>query len=48
MVSAADHEELGSLAALHWSVRDPAGFDAALAELAAWVGRLAPGLSVAS
>ena len=40
MVSAADHEELGSLAALDWSVRDPvpgrdpAGFDAALAELA--------------
>ena len=25
MVSAADHEELGSLAALHWSVRDRPG-----------------------
>ena len=48
------HEELGGLAAVHWSVRDPvpgghpAGFDAALAELAAWVGRLAPRLSAAS
>jgi protein-tyrosine-phosphatase len=48
------HEELGGLAAVHWSVRDPvpggdpAGFDVALAELAAWVGRLAPRLSAAS
>ena len=48
------HEELGDLAAVHWSVRDPvpgrdpAGFDAALAELAARVGRLAPRLSAAS
>jgi ArsR family transcriptional regulator, arsenate/arsenite/antimonite-responsive transcriptional repressor / arsenate reductase (thioredoxin) len=48
------HEELGGLAPVHWSVRDPvpggdpAGFDAALAELAAWVGRLAPRLSAAS
>jgi ArsR family transcriptional regulator, arsenate/arsenite/antimonite-responsive transcriptional repressor / arsenate reductase (thioredoxin) len=47
------HEELNGLAAVHWSVRDPvpggdpAGFDAALAELAAWVGRLAPRLSAA-
>jgi ArsR family transcriptional regulator, arsenate/arsenite/antimonite-responsive transcriptional repressor / arsenate reductase (thioredoxin) len=47
-------EELGGLAAVHWSVRDPvrgsdpADFDAALAELAAWVGRLAPRLSAAS
>jgi len=48
------HEELGDLAAVHWSVRDPvpgrdpAGFDAALAELAARVGRLAPRLSAAA
>jgi protein-tyrosine-phosphatase len=48
------HEELGGLAAVHWSVRDPvpgrdpAGFDAALAELAAWVARLAPRLTAAS
>jgi ArsR family transcriptional regulator, arsenate/arsenite/antimonite-responsive transcriptional repressor / arsenate reductase (thioredoxin) len=48
------HEELGGLAAVHWSVRDPvpgrdpAGFDAALAELAARVGRLAPRLSAAA
>jgi len=48
------HEELGGLAAVHWSVRDPvpgrdpAGFDAALAELAARVGRLAPRLDAAS
>ena len=48
------HEELGGLATVHWSVRDPvpggdpAGFDVALAELAAWVGRLAPRLSAAS
>ncbi len=47
------HEELRDLAAVHWSVRDPvpgrdpAGFDAALAELAVWVGRLAPRLSAA-
>ena len=48
------HEELGGLAAVHWSVRDPvpggdpAGFDAAVAELAARVGRLAPRLDAAS
>jgi ArsR family transcriptional regulator, arsenate/arsenite/antimonite-responsive transcriptional repressor / arsenate reductase (thioredoxin) len=48
------HEELSGLAEVHWSVRDPvpggdpAGFDAALAELAAWVGRLAPRLSATS
>jgi ArsR family transcriptional regulator, arsenate/arsenite/antimonite-responsive transcriptional repressor / arsenate reductase (thioredoxin) len=48
------HEELGGLATVHWSVPDPvpggdlAGFDAALAELADRVGRLAPRLSAAS
>ena len=48
------HEELGGLAAVHWSVRDPvpagdpAGFDAALAELDRRVRRLAPRLSAAS
>ena len=44
------HEELGQLAALHWSVPDPvpagdpAGFDAALDELGRRVRRLAPRL----
>lgn len=44
-------EELGALAALHWSIRDPApagdaaSFDAALAELADRVTRLAPRLA---
>jgi protein-tyrosine-phosphatase len=42
------HEELGGLAAVHWSVADPvrdgspAGFDAAVAELDRRVTRLAP------
>jgi protein-tyrosine-phosphatase len=42
------HEELGGLAAVHWSVTDPVpagepgGFDAALAELSRRVGLLAP------
>jgi ArsR family transcriptional regulator, arsenate/arsenite/antimonite-responsive transcriptional repressor / arsenate reductase (thioredoxin) len=45
------HEELSSLAALHWSVPDPVpagdqeSFDAALAELERRVGLLAPRLS---
>jgi protein-tyrosine-phosphatase/DNA-binding HxlR family transcriptional regulator len=45
------HEELGPLAALHWSVPDPVpagdpgSFDAALAELDRRVRRLAPRLS---
>jgi protein-tyrosine-phosphatase len=48
------HEELGELAAVHWSVPDPVpagdpgSFDAALSELAERVGRLAPRLSAAS
>jgi ArsR family transcriptional regulator, arsenate/arsenite/antimonite-responsive transcriptional repressor / arsenate reductase (thioredoxin) len=48
------HEELGDLAAVHWSVPDPVpagdpgSFDAALSELAERVGRLAPRLSAAS
>ena len=47
------HEELGELAAVHWSVPDPvpagdpAGFDAALAELGRRVGHLAPRLAAA-
>jgi ArsR family transcriptional regulator, arsenate/arsenite/antimonite-responsive transcriptional repressor / arsenate reductase (thioredoxin) len=46
------HEELGRAAALHWSVPDPvpagdpASFDAALAQLADRVGRLAPRLAL--
>jgi protein-tyrosine-phosphatase len=45
------HEELGQLAALHWSVPDPVpsgdagSFDAALGELSRRVGRLAPRLA---
>ena len=45
------HEELGELAAVHWSVPDPVpagdpgSFDAALAELAGRVGRFAPRLA---
>jgi protein-tyrosine-phosphatase/DNA-binding HxlR family transcriptional regulator len=45
------HEELGALAAVHWSVPDPVpagdpdSFDAALTELAGRVGRLAPRLA---
>ena len=45
------HEELGGLAAVHWSVPDPvpggddAGFDAALDELARRVALLAPRLA---
>jgi protein-tyrosine-phosphatase len=45
------HEELGTLAALHWSVPDPvpagdpAGFDAALDELDRRVRQLAPRLT---
>ena len=48
------YEELGALAAVHWSVPDPvpagdpASFDAALTELANRVGRLAPRLAAAS
>jgi ArsR family transcriptional regulator, arsenate/arsenite/antimonite-responsive transcriptional repressor / arsenate reductase (thioredoxin) len=48
------HEELGGLAAVHWSVPDPvaagdpASFDAALAELADRVGRFAPRLAAVS
>ena len=47
------HEELGELAAVHWSVPDPVpagdpgSFDAALAELAGRVGRFAPRLAAA-
>ena len=45
------HEELGQLAALHWSVSDPvpagdaSSFDDAMAELSRRVGRLAPQVS---
>ena len=48
------HEELDRRAVVHWSVPDPvpagdpASFDAALAELADRVGRLAPRLAAAS
>ena len=48
------HEELGGLAAVHWSVPDPApagdpgSFDAALATLADRVGRVAPRMAAAS
>jgi ArsR family transcriptional regulator, arsenate/arsenite/antimonite-responsive transcriptional repressor / arsenate reductase (thioredoxin) len=48
------YEELGALAVVHWSVPDPvpagdpASFDAALAELADRVRRLAPRLAAAS
>ena len=48
------YEELGGLAIVHWSVPDPvpagdpASFDAALAELADRVRRLAPRLAAAS
>lgn len=48
------HEELGALAALHWSVPDPVpagdpgSFDTALAELAGRVRRLAPRVAPAS
>ena len=48
------YEELGGLAVVHWSVPDPvpagdpASFDAALAELAGRVRRLAPRLAAAS
>ena len=48
------HEELGDARALHWSVPDPVpagdpgGFDAALAQLADRVGRLAPRLVAVS
>ena len=47
------YEELGPLAALHWSVPDPVpagdpgSFDAALTELDHRIGRLAPGLAAA-
>jgi protein-tyrosine-phosphatase len=47
------HEELGGLAALHWSVPDPVpggdpgNFDAALGELSRRVGRFAPRLAAA-
>ena len=48
------HEELGGLAAVHWSVPDPVptgdpgSFDAALAELSRRVGLLAPRVAAAS
>ncbi len=48
------HEELGELAAMHWSVPDPVpagdreSFDSALATLADRVQRLAPSLTTAS
>ena len=48
------HEELAETAAVHWSVPDPvpagdpASFDAALAQLADRVGRLAPRLAAVS
>jgi len=48
------HEELGTPAAVHWSVPDPvpagdpASFDAALAQLADRVGRFAPRLAATS
>lgn len=48
------HEELGETAAVHWSVPgpapagDPGSFDAALAQLADRVGRLAPRLAAIS
>jgi ArsR family transcriptional regulator, arsenate/arsenite/antimonite-responsive transcriptional repressor / arsenate reductase (thioredoxin) len=48
------HEELAGAAAVHWSVPDPvpagdpASFDAALAQLADRVGRLAPRLAAVS
>jgi protein-tyrosine-phosphatase len=47
-------EELGGQAAVHWSVPDPvsagdpAGFDAAVADLGGRVGRLAPRLAATS
>jgi protein-tyrosine-phosphatase len=47
------HEELGQLAALHWSVPDPVpagdpgSFDAALDDLSRRVGQLAPQVSEA-
>jgi protein-tyrosine-phosphatase len=46
-------EELGPLAAVHWSVPDPVpagdrgGFDAALAELGHRIERLAPSITTA-
>jgi ArsR family transcriptional regulator, arsenate/arsenite/antimonite-responsive transcriptional repressor / arsenate reductase (thioredoxin) len=48
------HEELGEAMAVHWSVPDPVpaddpcSFDAALAQLADRVGRLAPRLAATS
>jgi ArsR family transcriptional regulator, arsenate/arsenite/antimonite-responsive transcriptional repressor / arsenate reductase (thioredoxin) len=48
------HEELAEAAAVHWSIPDPvpagdpASFDAALAQLADRVGRLAPRLAAVS
>jgi len=48
------HEELGGLAAVHWSVPDPVpagnpdSFDTALAELGRRVGLLAPRVADAS
>jgi protein-tyrosine-phosphatase/DNA-binding HxlR family transcriptional regulator len=48
------YEELGPLATVHWSIPDPApagdpaSYDAALAELADRVGRLAPRLAAVS
>jgi protein-tyrosine-phosphatase len=48
------HEELGDALAVHWSIPDPVpagdpgSFDAALAQLADRVGRLAPRLAAIS
>ncbi len=48
------HEELAEALTMHWSIPDPvpagdpAGFDAALAQLAGRVGRLAPRLAAVS
>jgi ArsR family transcriptional regulator, arsenate/arsenite/antimonite-responsive transcriptional repressor / arsenate reductase (thioredoxin) len=48
------HEELAEAAAVHWSipdpvpVGDPGSFDAALAQLADRVGRLAPRMAAVS
>jgi ArsR family transcriptional regulator, arsenate/arsenite/antimonite-responsive transcriptional repressor / arsenate reductase (thioredoxin) len=48
------HEELGEVTAVHWSIPDPvpagdpASFDAALAQLADRVGRLAPRMAAVS
>ena len=56
MVTVCDlaHEELAEATAVHWSIPDPVpagdpgSFDAALAQLADRVGRLAPRLAAVS